>query len=467
LAVINPKITFIIPLFNHVEHSKVMLDSLLGSVPTDLDFEAIVVDDGSNDGTRAWLSQLTDRRIRPIFNDANMGYAKSNNRAAEVAKGSILGLLNNDLVLLQGWLEPMLEALCSPSANAGIVGNIQFRMDGDIVDHAGIAVNHLSKVEHIRALPRAGPSLVRVFAVTGACCLVSKRDFIAVGGFDERYVNGGEDVDLCLKLRMHRKYAYVATESQVRHHVSLTRSVTAENQERNERNSRLLFDKWRAVIQWETQSAWMQLLASSTDDGSRQVISDFSLTDAFGTAPHAVSGILAKSVCHREDMRWHEILDAETPIVGQLPAMSVQGFHWDRANRYGGSHLAVRYPWIDGCARLVLPKGCPTRNLFVEGKIIARNGADGSFLNGIAITLQINGVQQKSWANLAVGGFSLAMERPASIPQRHTLVTVVVASASDSGRLVPCRRDEAFKAVRFCAVIADDRRLLDLGRCEA
>jgi len=463
----NPKITFIIPLFNHVEYSKAMLDSLLGSVPKDLDFEAIVVDDGSSDGTRTWLGQLMDDRIRPIFNEANIGYARSNNRAAEVAKGSILGLLNNDLVLLQGWLEPMLEVLCSPSSNAGIVGNIQFRTDGDIIDHAGIEVNHLSKVEHIRALPQSGQMVRRVFAVTGACCLVSKRDFIAVGGFDERYVNGGEDVDLCLKLRMCHKYAYVATASRVRHHVSLTRNVSAENQDRNERNSRLLFHKWRAVIQRETQSAWMELLASAAGGGSRQVISDFSLTDAFGTAPHAVSGILAKSVCHREDMRWREILDAEGSDAGQLQVSSMQGFRWDCASPYGGMDLAVRYPWIDGCAWLVLPKGCPSRSVFVTGKILARRGSDHSFPGGIAITLEINGVQQKSWTNLAAGDFNLGVERPASIPQHPTLVRVVVASASDGGRAAPYRRDAATEAVRFCTIIADDRVLLDLGRYEA
>ena len=79
------------------------------TVPAGIDYEIILVDDGSTDGTREWLAALSDP-FRTRLNEANLGYAAANNRGAELATGERLFLLNNDLILNPGWLQPMLAA---------------------------------------------------------------------------------------------------------------------------------------------------------------------------------------------------------------------------------------------------------------------------------------------------------------------------------------------------------------------
>ena len=95
---INPKITFIIPAVNHVEHSKVMLDSLLRSVPKDLDFEVIVVDNASLDGSAAMVRERFLKAI-VIENAENRGFGAANNQAFAVMRGRYALLLNSDAIL--------------------------------------------------------------------------------------------------------------------------------------------------------------------------------------------------------------------------------------------------------------------------------------------------------------------------------------------------------------------------------
>lgn len=239
------RISFIIPLYNCLPLTQAMLASLQATLPPGLAHEIIFVDDGSTDGTRDWLKTLREPLFRVLLNERNLGYAIANNRAAAVARGEFLALLNNDLVLLPGWLEPMLAAREKLRTCAGLIGNVQLDARSGAVDHAGIVINRTGKPVHLRARPSRFSTVLRpvrpVPAVTGACLLVERALWQALGGFDEAYVNGGEDIDLGFRARAAGRVNAVALRSVVRHHVS----ASPGRKLRDEENSRRLVQRWQ------------------------------------------------------------------------------------------------------------------------------------------------------------------------------------------------------------------------------
>jgi GT2 family glycosyltransferase len=244
------KTSIITALFNKLDLTQEFWASLEAHPPSG-EWEIIWIDDGSTDGTRQWLTTLQKPRHRVILNDRNLGYAASNNRGAQAATGEILALLNNDLVLTPGWFAPMHAALAE-HPQAGVVGNVQLNARTGEVDHSGVFYYARGKPTHDRTLPLGSPPVRPVIAATAACILISKTRFDAMRGFDERFINGCEDVDLCLRLHTAGWQNYVALTSIVRHHVSASpgRSVN------NARNTFLLMQRWRPLIPSFAAQSW-------------------------------------------------------------------------------------------------------------------------------------------------------------------------------------------------------------------
>lgn len=224
-----------------------MVASLEATLPASVPYEVILVDDGSTDGTREWLAGLGEP-YRVVLNERNLGFGRATNRGAELARGSVLALLNNDLVLQPGWFRPMLRALYSLGPRAGVVGNVQLNAATGKVDHAGIYFNRKCKPEHDRRDPGAWSlafnPVRRVAAATGACLLVRADTWRDAGGFDPAYVNGCEDVDLCLRLAESGRVNAVALRSRVLHHVS----ASPGRKIRDEENTRRLVRRWHERI---------------------------------------------------------------------------------------------------------------------------------------------------------------------------------------------------------------------------
>jgi GT2 family glycosyltransferase len=235
------KISFIIPLYNGLPLTQAMLASLWATVTRDCIHEIILVDDGSADGTREWLSTL-ERPYHVLLNQKNLGFAGACNRGAAIASGDLIFFLNNDLLLLPGWLEPMLAAF-SRFPRAGMVGNVQLNVLTGAIDHAGIFFNHKGKPQHYRHRDLS-VAYRNVDAVTGACCGVRHTIWRQLGGFDDGYTNGCEDVDICLRGAEIGLTNYVALRSIIRHHIS----ASAGRKLRDEHNTARLHRRWRHRI---------------------------------------------------------------------------------------------------------------------------------------------------------------------------------------------------------------------------
>jgi GT2 family glycosyltransferase len=238
------QVSFIIPLYKCLPLTQAMLASLQATLPAGLTHEIIFVDDGSTDGTRDWLATLRDPPFRVVLNERNLGYAVGNNRAAAIAQGELFVLLNNDLVLLPGWLEPMLDAHRRLQNRAGLIGNLQLDAKSGELDHAGIVINRTGKPVHLRERPSVLATILQpvapVPAVTGACLLVARGLWQQLGGFDEAYINGGEDIDLGFRARAAGKVNAVVRRSVVRHHIS----SSPGRKRRDEENSCRLARRW-------------------------------------------------------------------------------------------------------------------------------------------------------------------------------------------------------------------------------
>jgi cellulose synthase/poly-beta-1,6-N-acetylglucosamine synthase-like glycosyltransferase len=246
---------------------------------------------------------------------------------------------------MPGWLQPMWSALkeAGAAARVGVVGNVQHRVADGALDHAGVHLTPHAQFQHTQALPgmammgvapgagvgvglgvgsdagsdaglEGAAPVLRTLAVTGACMLVRRADFEAVGGFDSRYVNGCEDYDLCFKLQAANKKVYLASDSRIHHHVSLSRKT---NTLQDLRNSRLLFSRWRGKIKNELSRIWHDLLSAGPD-----AYADWwpeSIEPEYLSTPHALSRVMAETMLRREEAHWQQMLDGGLHPMAAAP----------------------------------------------------------------------------------------------------------------------------------------------------
>jgi GT2 family glycosyltransferase len=147
------------------------------------------------------------------FQKKNEGnFSSMNNEMIEFCKGEKLLFLNNDMIAVTDFLTPMLELLEVP--NMGVVGACLVYPDHSKekgnVQHCGVAFDQYKVPHNLRARHFEEKQLNGAFfcfhdryfqAVTGACLLIRKEDFLKVGGFCDDYNWCYDDVDLCLRVR--------------------------------------------------------------------------------------------------------------------------------------------------------------------------------------------------------------------------------------------------------------------------
>lgn len=165
------------------------------------DHEIVVVDNASERPLARAMPLAPPYRV--LRCDTHHGFGAGCNLGARAARGDFLLFLNNDVLLRGDVLARMLRAFVDHPA-LGICGARLLFPDGSI-QHAGVLMappptgpyhlNRKGPPEHV-AVERE-----RFQAVTGACMLVPRATFAALGGFDESFGFGYEDVDLCLRAR--------------------------------------------------------------------------------------------------------------------------------------------------------------------------------------------------------------------------------------------------------------------------
>ena len=240
-----PSVSIIISVFGQLEYTKRCLSALKKTLEGKIDFEILIVDDGSEDGSIEYLRTL-DYPHRVFFNSERKGFSKNNNFAASEAKGEFLCLLNNDCFVEGDWLIPMIEVF-KQKENVGVVGNVQRLAGTKMFDHMGVVFGPQGNPRHYGQWfkKKAFCGEVKKWsAVTAACCVLKREIFLEINGFDEIFINGCEDVDLCLRFNRKGYDNYVVHDSVVDH----VKGATDGRKRYNDRNSEILQNRWGPEI---------------------------------------------------------------------------------------------------------------------------------------------------------------------------------------------------------------------------
>lgn len=192
----------------------------------DYPHEFILIDNASKDGTTNYMGS---HQCLLKVNSTKMNFSQSNNYGSKIAQGEYLLFLNNDTKLEEGLIKNMVETF-SVDPKIGVVGcQLRLMKTPHKVHHAGIMFTEkyepyelgLSQPFGIPELPKNDErvwNVREVPAVTAACMMVRKDVFFDVGGFDENYHFGWEDVDFNLKARQKGWKIYYNGKSWAYHH---------------------------------------------------------------------------------------------------------------------------------------------------------------------------------------------------------------------------------------------------------
>jgi len=193
--------------------------------------DVIVVDNNSTEAeTLDGLAQAEAAgEIRVLRDPHPFNYARLNNAAAQLARGELLVLLNNDTEVLDpAWLKKLAAYALLP--DAGAVGTKLLYGDGK-VQHGGIILGVQGAAAHAHLfLGAEDPGYAglaklthEISAVTGACLMVRRDRFLAVGGLREEFRVSFNDVMLCLDLLMQGLDNFYVGDPLITHHESKTR----------------------------------------------------------------------------------------------------------------------------------------------------------------------------------------------------------------------------------------------------
>lgn len=208
--------SIIVPCWNQLEFTKLCVRSLVRH--TRRPWELVVVDNGSTDGTGDYLAGVQDAAAAPvtiIANEANRGFPAAVNQGLKVARGAFLVMLNNDVVVTDGWLDQLISlALMETRAEKvddakpanrgiGLVGPMSnYAAPPQLVPHAPY-----HDMDEMQAFARRWRDDQRgrwftTGKLSGFCLLMKREVYETLGGLDERFGLGlFDDDDLALRAR--------------------------------------------------------------------------------------------------------------------------------------------------------------------------------------------------------------------------------------------------------------------------
>ncbi|MCP3678291.1 MAG: glycosyltransferase family 2 protein [Deltaproteobacteria bacterium] len=220
----QPVISVIIVNWNGLKFLKGCLRTLL--LQSFSDFETIVVDNGSVDGSVAFIrdSYLT---VKVIENSENRGFATANNQGLGVARGRYVAFLNNDTEVDREWLSNLAVSAESSPPDVGMwapkILSLDDRATIDSVGGLLISTCCIAKGRGRGERDKGQYDGVSYVFIPSACSAMYRREMIDdVGGFDEEFFAYCEDTDLGMRARLRGWKTCSVPKAVVYHHYSGT-----------------------------------------------------------------------------------------------------------------------------------------------------------------------------------------------------------------------------------------------------
>lgn len=227
-------------------NGKPLLEQFLPSVIRhSRDAEVCIIDNASTDDSVDFIHKNYPE-IHLIENPQNLGFAGGYNAGLKQVKADIYCLLNSDVEVTEGWLEPFFRLFKNEEIAAAQPKILDFHHPHKF-EYAGAAGGFLDNFGYPYCRGRVFWTLeedrgqyndeTEIFWATGACMFVRANDFWALNGFDEYFFAHMEEIDLCWRLKNHGKKIWYSGKSKVYHVGGGTLSNSPHKTYLNFRNS--------------------------------------------------------------------------------------------------------------------------------------------------------------------------------------------------------------------------------------
>lgn len=226
-----PLVSLLIPTRDGLSVLKPCVESILQKTSYQ-QFEILILDNQSEEPeTLQWFAEIQQNsKINIITYDQPFNYSAINNYGVQHAKGSVIGLINNDVeVISAGWLSEMVSQALRPAI--GCVGAKLYYSNGQ-VQHGGVVLGLGDVAGHAHRYLQYGDDgyqgrlkLVQNYsAVTAACLIVGREIYEEVGGLEEHHLTVAyNDVDFCLRVREAGYRNLWTPYAELYHHESISR----------------------------------------------------------------------------------------------------------------------------------------------------------------------------------------------------------------------------------------------------